>query len=207
MNGKHAQKNFGAVGTMAPTPISQNPGGGGGAGGCRIQGPGPAAPPPPVGSLVTMRSDQCPLSCLLYTLLVQVSFEGSWGMVCCSFVGDNIMSVPLLTVSATAPAPVLSTPLPTLSCFLLTQSSSHHEACHLRSQNCYTGLGISRSPNVTHQCCAAFLGILPTCCSVCSVAWPFSMVMRLRPEPVNPELWVAGKGGCSKSCLIPWLTH
>ena len=27
------------------TTIFQNPGGGGGAGGCRIQGPGPAAPP------------------------------------------------------------------------------------------------------------------------------------------------------------------
>ena len=47
MKGKHAQKNLGAVGAMAPTtPLSfKTPGGGGGAGGCRIQGPGPAAPP------------------------------------------------------------------------------------------------------------------------------------------------------------------
>ena len=49
MKGKHAQKKFGAIGAMAPTPLSlKTPGrgGGGGAGGCRIQGPGP--PPPPV---------------------------------------------------------------------------------------------------------------------------------------------------------------
>ena len=44
MKGKHAQKNFGAVGAMAPTPLSlKTPGGD------RIQGPGPAAPPPPMG--------------------------------------------------------------------------------------------------------------------------------------------------------------
>ena len=33
MKGKHAQKNFGAVGTMAPTPLSLKSGGGGGGGG------------------------------------------------------------------------------------------------------------------------------------------------------------------------------
>ena len=43
------KKNFGAIGTMAPTPLSLKTrgGGGGGLGGCRIQGLGPAAPPPP----------------------------------------------------------------------------------------------------------------------------------------------------------------
>ena len=47
MKGKHAQKNFGAVGTMAPTPPSLKTGGEGGGGGweCRMQGPGPATPP------------------------------------------------------------------------------------------------------------------------------------------------------------------
>ena len=53
MKGKHAQKNFGAVGAMAPAPLSlKTPGGkgGGGAEGCRIQGPGPAAPPCDPGS-------------------------------------------------------------------------------------------------------------------------------------------------------------
>ena len=42
MKGKHAQKNFSAVGAMAPTPLSLKTRG---AGGCRIQGPGPAATP------------------------------------------------------------------------------------------------------------------------------------------------------------------
>ena len=41
MKGKHAQKNFGAVGPMAPTPLSLKTQGGGG----RIKGPGLAAPP------------------------------------------------------------------------------------------------------------------------------------------------------------------
>ena len=48
MKGKHAQKNFGAVGAMAPTPLSlktRGGGGGRGAGGSCILGPGPAAPP------------------------------------------------------------------------------------------------------------------------------------------------------------------
>ena len=48
MKGKHEQKNFGAIGALASTPLSlktQGGGGEGGAGGCRIQGPGPAAPP------------------------------------------------------------------------------------------------------------------------------------------------------------------
>ena len=40
-------KKFGAVGAMAPAPLCFKTRGGGGAGGCRIQGPGPAAPPPP----------------------------------------------------------------------------------------------------------------------------------------------------------------
>ena len=35
------------VGGRPGTTIFQNPGGGGGLGGVRIQGPGPAAPPPP----------------------------------------------------------------------------------------------------------------------------------------------------------------
>ena len=40
------KKNFGAVGAMAPTPLSlKTRGGGGGAGGCHKQGPGPAALP------------------------------------------------------------------------------------------------------------------------------------------------------------------
>ena len=49
MKGEYVPKNFGAVGAMAPTPLSlKTPRGGGGglgAGGCRIQGPG--LPPPP----------------------------------------------------------------------------------------------------------------------------------------------------------------
>ena len=55
MKGKHAQKYFGAVGAMAPAPLSlKAPGGGGGAGGCCIQGLGPAAP-------------RCSSSCLTHT--------------------------------------------------------------------------------------------------------------------------------------------
>ena len=39
------KKKFGAVGAMAPTPLSLKTWGGGGQG-CCMQGPGPASPPP-----------------------------------------------------------------------------------------------------------------------------------------------------------------
>ena len=42
MKGKHAQKNFGAIGAMAPTPLSLKTGGGWGVSHTRT------APPPPV---------------------------------------------------------------------------------------------------------------------------------------------------------------
>ena len=44
MTGKHAQKYFGTVGAMAPTLLSLKTRDG--RGGCRIQVPGPVAPPP-----------------------------------------------------------------------------------------------------------------------------------------------------------------
>ena len=47
MKGKHAQKNFGAVGAMAPTPLSLRTGGGGGLGGVAYKDW--ARPPPTVG--------------------------------------------------------------------------------------------------------------------------------------------------------------
>ena len=48
MKRKHAQKNFGAVGAMAPTPLSlKNPGGEGGGGwGVSHTRTGPGHPPP-----------------------------------------------------------------------------------------------------------------------------------------------------------------
>ena len=42
----HTLKKGGAVGAMPPTHYLSKPGGGGGARGGRIQGPGPATPPP-----------------------------------------------------------------------------------------------------------------------------------------------------------------
>ena len=46
MNGKHAQKNFGAVGAMAPTPLSLKTLGGGGGWGVSHTRTGPGRPPP-----------------------------------------------------------------------------------------------------------------------------------------------------------------
>ena len=46
MKGKHAQKNFGAVGAMAPTPLSlKTRGGGGGGGWVSHTRTGPGRPP------------------------------------------------------------------------------------------------------------------------------------------------------------------
>ena len=49
MKEKHAQKNFGAIGAMAPTPLSlKTPGGGGGLGGVAYKDRARPPPPPPV---------------------------------------------------------------------------------------------------------------------------------------------------------------
>ena len=62
MKGRHAQKNFGAVGTMAPTLLSlKTRGGGGGLGGVAYKDRARPPPPPPrapsvccIGRLVRM---------------------------------------------------------------------------------------------------------------------------------------------------------
>ena len=100
MKGKHAQKNFGAVGTMAPTPLSLEipGGGGGGAGGCRIQGPDPAAPQCLLRSAPFSASAVCPtllpflvfpspptqfpLGFPLGMFALSWEVEGGWGMCC-----------------------------------------------------------------------------------------------------------------------------
>ena len=56
MKGKHAQKNFGAVGAMAPTPLSlKTPGGGGGVAYKDRAWP----PPPPVAGLLGGAASCC----------------------------------------------------------------------------------------------------------------------------------------------------
>ena len=51
MKGKHAQKNFGAVGAMAPIPLSLKTWGGGGVAYKDRARPPPPPPPPPRGRL------------------------------------------------------------------------------------------------------------------------------------------------------------
>ena len=65
MKGKHAQKNFGAIGTMAPTPLSlKTPGGGGGGGwGVSHTRTGPGCPSPPCSEADTVDAAE---TCISY---------------------------------------------------------------------------------------------------------------------------------------------